>query len=81
MGRSVGGGPFDAEVRALRGTRTPTCHGRLATQFGSAGADTIVGTPRGDVLVGRGGPGNDLLSGGADQDRLFGGPGTDVLKP
>jgi len=86
VGRTDGTGPYDAELRALRGTPTPSCHGRLATQFGSAKADRIVGTPGADVLVGlrgqdvlRGGRGNDVLCGNAGNDRLLGGPGKDRL--
>ncbi len=78
--------PFDSEIRALRGTPTPTCHGRLATQFGTSHADTLVGTPRADVLIGLGGNdtlrglgGNDLLCGGAGNDHLVGGAGQDHL--
>ncbi len=87
LGRLVGAAPpFDSEVRALRGTRTPTCLGRLATQFGTAHADRLIGTPGADVLVGLGGNdvlrglgGNDLLCGGAGNDRLVGGAGRDHL--
>jgi uncharacterized delta-60 repeat protein len=97
FGRTTGTGPFDAQIRALRGTRTPTCHGKLATQFGNGKANKIIGTTRADALVGLGGKdtlkglkgddvlcgngGNDTLVGGAGTDLLFGGPGTNVLKP
>jgi Ca2+-binding RTX toxin-like protein len=97
VGRTTGTGPYDAQVRALRGTKTPSCHGKLATQFGSNKANTIIGTSRADVLVGLGGKdtlrgrkgndvlcgngGNDTLIGGPGQDILIGGPGTNVLKP
>jgi uncharacterized delta-60 repeat protein len=97
VGRTLGTGPYDAEVRALRGTRTPSCHGKLATQFGSSKANRITGTPARDVLVGLGGndtlkglagkdvlcgnSGNDTLIGGPGNDILVGGPGTNTLKP
>ena len=75
--------------------RAITCLGLEATRVGTAGADTINGTPGDDVLVGLGGndtiyggdganimwgdPGNDRLVGGADFDTAYGGPGNDVL--
>jgi len=77
VGRTVGTGPYDGELRALTGTRTPMCHGRLATQFGGSRADHLVGTARADVLVGLGG--NDVLCGNAGRDTLVGGPGHDTL--
>lgn len=86
IGQSFGSAPYDATVSALQGTRTPTCHGKLATQFGGNKADTITGTPGADVLVGLGGKdtlkglgGNDVLCGSASADRLYGGPGNDAL--
>ena len=86
VGRSIGSSPFDTELRALRGTKTPSCHGKLATQFGSNGADVITGTARADVILGLGGNdklkglgGNDLICGGPGNDKLFGGPGHDTL--
>ncbi len=86
VGRTLGSGPYDAELRALRGTRTPSCGGKLATQFGTNKRDTIVGTPRRDVLVGlrgndklKGLAGKDVLCGNAGNDTLVGGKGTDVL--
>ena len=78
--------PITSEIRALKGTRTPRCHGKLATQFGSGKADRIVGTAGPDVLVGLGGGdvldgkgGNDVLCGNAGKDLLKGGPGNDYL--
>jgi hypothetical protein len=78
--------PFRTEIRAFRGTPTPSCHGRLATQFGSPRADHLTGTAGRDVLVGLGGDdvlkglaGNDVLCGNAGDDTLVGGRGTDVL--
>ena len=86
VARTVGTGPYDAEVRALVGTPTPTCDGALATQFGSGRADRLVGTRYDDVLVGRGGndvlrgwTGADILCGNRGDDTLVGGKGTDVL--
>jgi RTX calcium-binding nonapeptide repeat (4 copies) len=62
------------------------CDGRPATKVGSAGRDTLRGTPRRDVIAGLGGndtilgfAGNDLLCGGAGADQLKGGIGKDVL--
>ena len=44
---------------------------------GTAGADTIIGTPWADVVSGSGG--NDTLYGRAGDDRLNGGDGNDTL--
>ncbi|MGC4111312.1 MAG: hypothetical protein QM747_12980 [Nocardioides sp.] len=86
VGRTVGNGPYDVQLRALHGTRTPTCHGKLATQFGTAKGDQITGTSGNDVLVGLAGKdvlkglaGNDTLCGNGGNDTLVGGPGKDVL--
>ncbi len=86
VGRTVNNSPYDTEVRALRGTKTPLCHGKLATQFGSSKSDTIEGTSRTDVLVGlggndvvRGSGGKDLICGSAGSDKLLGGTGPDAL--
>lgn len=86
VGRSVSGTPTDTELRAFRGTQTPRCRGKLATQFGSRRADVITGTSHRDVLVGLGGNdalrgfgGGDLLCGSAGKDRLLGGGGNDEL--
>ncbi len=86
VGRTINNGSYDAEVRALRGTKTPACHGKLATQFGTNTADTITGTAYADVILGLGGNdvlkglgGNDLICGGAGNDNLIGGPGHDTL--
>ena len=62
---------------------------------GTAGRDTLRGTPRADVLCGRagndsitgmggndridGGPGNDAIDGSTGNDRIVGGPGTDYI--
>jgi uncharacterized delta-60 repeat protein len=76
----------DTQLLALKGTKTPTCQGKLATQFGGHAADTIKGTPKKDVLVGGGGKdkikgrgGNDRICGGGKADQLFGGPGKDKI--
>jgi Ca2+-binding RTX toxin-like protein len=45
---------------------------------GSAFRDTLIGTPRGNVIDG--GPGNDHLFGGGGPDTLEGGQGTDSCK-
>jgi hypothetical protein len=86
VGRTVGTGPYDAEVRALLGTLTPTCHGELATHFSSNKSDTMFGTVHADVLVGLGGndtvkglAGDDDVCGNGGDDLLIGGTGTDVL--
>jgi Ca2+-binding RTX toxin-like protein len=87
LGQTLDSGPpYDAQLLAFRGTRTPSCHGKLATQFGGKKADTIIGTSGKDVLVGMGGQdvlkglgGDDVLCGNAGNDTLVGGPGHDVL--
>jgi hypothetical protein len=71
------------------------CAGRVATIGGSAGADRLAGTGKGDViaagagndriLAGKGndlvcaGPGHDRVVGDRGNDRLFGGPGNDIV--
>jgi glucose/arabinose dehydrogenase len=57
------------------------------TVLGTAGNDTLTGTPGRDVICGQGGndqllglDGDDVLSGGAGNDRLVGGPGADVMQ-
>lgn len=76
-----------------------TCNGQDATIVGSRGGDVgndaLEGTPRRDIIVGRGGNdaiegnrGNDLICGGAGNDfikgekghdRIFGDSGNDIL--
>jgi hypothetical protein len=63
-----------------------TCGGRTATIVGTAGADTIFGTPgQAVILAGAGGDdiqglgGDDIICGGAGNDRLLGGDGNDQL--
>lgn len=86
VGRTIHRTTYDVALKALRGTLTPSCDHKLATQFGGSGADRIIGTPRADVLVGAGGAdvlkgnsGRDTLCGNAGNDKLYGGPGKDVL--
>ena len=71
------------------------CGGRPATAVGTAGDDTLVGTPGPDVIVGlagndtvkgygRGdrictGPGDDVVLGGSGADRIWAGPGSDIV--
>jgi len=62
------------------------CGGRVATIVGTAGDDTIFGTPENDVIVGRGGDdvihglgGDDVICGGDGNDFLAGEDGHDVL--
>jgi uncharacterized delta-60 repeat protein len=87
-GGGPGGGPDDPP-------NVQRCAGRRATIVGTAGNDTLRGTPRADVIVALGGNdrisarggndvvcggrGNDRLAGGAGADRLHGGHGRDVL--
>lgn len=89
-GRLIAGlrpnGTSDTQLLAYKGTRTPRCRGKLATQFGTRSADTIKGTSARDVLVGRAGRdkikgrgGKDLICGNAGGDRLFGGNGKDKI--
>ena len=54
---------------------------------GTTRSDTLYGTPRNDVLLGKGGndtiyalPGNDVAEGGIGNDRIYGGKGRDVLR-
>jgi uncharacterized delta-60 repeat protein len=85
-GTSVLSGTYDTHLFAFKGTRVPRCKGRLATQFGTRGADTIKGTAANDVLVGGGGKdkikgraGKDLICGNGKADKLFGGTGKDRI--
>ncbi len=48
------------------------------TITGTAGADTLTGTPETDVICGKGG--NDRIRGGAGDDIVNGGPGNDRLE-
>jgi parallel beta-helix repeat protein len=64
----------------------PSCRGRNATLWGTAGADTLTGTSGNDVIVGLGGAdrilglgGADLICAGPGVDRAFGGPGNDRI--
>jgi Ca2+-binding RTX toxin-like protein len=58
-----------------------------AYYVGTSRSDTLYGTHRNDVLLGRGGndsayalPGNDVVEGGIGNDRLYGGNGADVIR-
>jgi len=60
------------------GTNTPnTNSGKRAEQFGTSGADNLIGLNSNDLLVGR--AGSDVLTGNGGQDRLQGGGGSDQL--
>jgi Ca2+-binding RTX toxin-like protein len=65
----------------------PRCLGRLATHRGTAGNNTINGTPGNDSIVAGGGNdtvnglgGNDLICGGSGDDTLRGGNGNDRIE-
>lgn len=67
-------------------TPPPSCQGRKATLWGTAGTDTLPGTSENDVIVALGGGdtilgrgGADLICAGLGADRVFGGPGTDRI--
>jgi len=86
VARTVHRATFDVAVKAMIGTPTPSCHGKLATQFGGSDADRITGSSRADVLVGLAGAdvlkglgGNDTICGNGGPDKLIGGSGKDVL--
>jgi Ca2+-binding RTX toxin-like protein len=55
----------------------PGAGGRVCTQAGTEGNDTLTGAGQDDVLCGLGG--NDRLDGGGGADVLIGGPGRDSL--
>jgi hypothetical protein len=64
----------------------PTCNGKAATIFGTAGDDVLIGTDGADVIVGFGGDdeiygkkGSDILCGGPGRDRIHGGRGRDKI--
>ena len=64
----------------------PLCKGKVATLWGTGGADTLVGTAARDVIVGLGGAdsiksgaGADLICGGPGGDKIAGGPGNDRI--
>lgn len=78
------------------GAAPPSCKGKPATLWGTAGADALAGTPGKDVIVGRGGsdtirggrgqdlicagPGADRIAGGAGNDKILGGTGSDTQR-
>lgn len=71
-------------VRYLGGSGGARCLGRKATIVGTRVGESLVGTPRRDVIAALGGDdtvrgrgGNDLICGGRGNDRLSGGPGKD----
>jgi parallel beta-helix repeat protein len=64
----------------------PSCRGRKATLWGTAGTETLTGTSENDVIVGLGGSdtilgegGADLVCAGSGADRVFGGLGNDRI--
>jgi Ca2+-binding RTX toxin-like protein len=57
---------------------TYTSSGLRCTKVGGSGANRIVGTPRNDVICGRGG--NDTIYGGGGADVIDGGAGNDVIR-
>jgi Ca2+-binding RTX toxin-like protein len=74
----------DGEIRGQLAVLT--CLGRVVTQVGTNGADTITGTAAADVIAGLGGDdvisgltGRDVICGGLGNDTLFGGKAHDVL--
>jgi hypothetical protein len=80
--------PLAASARAPDSDprQRPTCGGLAATHVGTAGNDTIYGTPRRDVIVARGGAdqvygrgGNDVICAGGGRDDVEGGPGADRI--
>ena len=65
---------------------TPKCMGKPATIIGTAGKDTLRGSPRADVIVAKGGRdlikgrgGKDLICAGGGNDTVIGGGGADVI--
>jgi uncharacterized delta-60 repeat protein len=71
---------------ATGGESVTTCHGKVATLVGTAGADKLHGTRKSDVIVGLGGDdvvkglgGNDLVCAGDGNDKVLGGDGRDRL--
>jgi parallel beta-helix repeat protein len=65
---------------------SPSCKGKVATLWGTAGSDILAGTSGRDVIVGRGGAdtisgrgGNDLICAGPGADKIFGGLGNDHI--
>jgi Ca2+-binding RTX toxin-like protein len=56
----------------------PKCFGKRATIVGSASDNRLRGTPKADVIVGRGG--DDVISGRDGRDLLCGGKGSDLLR-
>ncbi|MDZ4253123.1 MAG: hypothetical protein U1A72_11210, partial [Sulfuritalea sp.] len=69
----------------MQGTVTVTITGEVESQSGTAGNDTLIGTPYADILLGLtgddtllGGDGHDLLNGGRGADQMEGGSGNDL---
>ena len=74
------------DVQFVLPVLAPGTGGRVCTQAGTEGTDTLAGGPQDDVLCGlggadriEGGGGNDIIVGGPGRDRLFGGSGSDML--
>ena len=74
------GVPIVAATSASAAAETPTCHGELATVFGTSGDDRVVGSGLTAGLTYRGGDGNDTVQAGSVADRLHGGLGLDVFR-
>jgi Ca2+-binding RTX toxin-like protein len=76
--------PLDVEF--VLPVLAPGAGGRVCTQVGTEGRNTLTGGPQGDVLCGLGGAdritgaaGNDVIIGGPGRDTLLGGAGSDTL--
>src|ERR687891_5916 len=77
-------------ITPVSASAAPRCFGRAATIVGSdrlRDPDDLIGTPRADVIVARGGHdtvdgrgGNDLICGGDGFDLIRGGKGNDRVK-
>jgi hypothetical protein len=78
--------PFGAGGAFLRVDACTRFLTRSGTLTGTAGNDTLCGSPGNDILTGgaggdriAGGRGNDLLQGSSGADAMAGGPGSDLL--
>ncbi|MCP5200843.1 MAG: putative Ig domain-containing protein [Gammaproteobacteria bacterium] len=77
---------FDPVTRSWRATPPPTARGdwtletRASDGAGASVSATFVLRVEAAAVVGRGGPGDDVLAGGDGADRLAGGPGDDRLR-
>jgi hypothetical protein len=83
---SLTGITIAGEADPAANRQKPRCAGKVATIVGTKRGERIVGTNKRDVIVARGGHdrifglgGNDIICAGLGNDRVVGGPGVDFI--